>query len=62
MVRKIVRNGQPDDSESKKDCKSKDAISMDIVKKEKFKLKPTVKPKVLFSPSNYGNSVNLINF
>ncbi|XP_017792268.1 PREDICTED: flocculation protein FLO11 isoform X2 [Habropoda laboriosa] len=51
VVRKVIRNGQPEDADSKRDSKSeaknqKSNESFDEVeKKEKPKLKPSIKPK-----------------
>ncbi|KAI4502946.1 hypothetical protein M0802_001990 [Mischocyttarus mexicanus] len=52
VVRKVIRNGQPEEaSDSKKDVKSsevklqKESMESEVDKKEKARLKPSVKPK-----------------
>lgn len=56
IVRKVVRNGQPEDmGEAKKDTsksletktQKNESMEIEVDKKEKPKLKPSVKPKVL---------------
>ncbi|XP_014605441.1 PREDICTED: uncharacterized protein LOC106787531 [Polistes canadensis] len=58
VVRKVIRNGQPEEaSDSKKDVKSSEvklhkgleSMESEIDKKEKPRLKPTIKPKVKLS-------------
>ncbi|XP_012138111.1 chromodomain-containing protein chromator isoform X2 [Megachile rotundata] len=53
IVRKVIRNGQPEETDSKKDVKtletkaqkSNESVDTEVEKKEKPKLKPSIKPK-----------------
>lgn len=55
VVRKVIRNGQPEEADKKdskasetKNQKSNESVDADGEKKEKPKLKPSIKPKVGF--------------
>lgn len=48
IVRKVIRNGQPEESDKREGKLDKSKDGEDGIKKEKikFKLKPSIKPKV----------------
>lgn len=57
IVRKIIRNGQPEEtSEAKKDAaksvetktQKSEPMEVEVDKKEKFKMKPSIKPTKVF--------------
>lgn len=55
VVRKVIRNGQPEEADKKdgkasdaKTQKSNESFDAESEKKEKPKLKPSIKPKVSF--------------
>lgn len=65
IVRKIIRNGQPEEtSEAKKDItklletktQKNESIEIETDKKEKPKLKPSIKPKVSLTTFMYKNN------